>query len=319
MIIYNCNIINIIVMNTENISEKNLQDELNDIFNININTLHTTKFNKNTKKTKLVLSGGGVKGICHMGALYALEQLDILKNITTYAASSIGAMLAFFLYIGYDVIELYKIIEILDFSKIKEVVFSNLLTQYGLDDGKRMELVFKKLCLAKKISPKITFMQMFNNSKKTLIITATCVNDKKVHYFSHETVPNMPILLAVRMSMSIPIYYTPVRYKNNIYIDGGCIDNFPIHLFKDNLDETIGIYITNICDIADDINNIEDYFYHTIQCLMEGHSVNSVKGYENVSIKIILKDFSSVDFSLDKTAKKKLFDKGYDTAMSYYI
>lgn len=303
-------------MNSEHLSEKKLQDELNDLFNIDV--LHVTKFNKNVKKTNLVLSGGGIKGISHLGVLYALEQLDLLKNITTYAASSVGAMIAFFLYIGYDVTELYKIIEMLDFSKIKEVVFSNLFTQYGLDDGKRMELVFKKLCVAKKVNPKITFIQMFNILKKTLIITATCVNDKKVHYFSHETTPNMPILIAVRMSMSIPIYYTPVQYKNNIYVDGGCIDNFPIHLFKDNLDETIGIYVSNDRNVADNINNIEDYFYHTIQCLMEGHSINSIKGYENVSIKVTLKDFSSVDFSLDKIAKKKLFDKGYETAMSYY-
>src|SRR5207253_5296569 len=113
--------------------------------------------------------------------------------------------------------------------------------------------------------------------------------------------------------------YTPVVYKKKIYIDGGCIDNFPIHLFKDNIDEALGIYITNVNHITENVQNIEDYIYHTIQCLMEGHSVNAIKGYENVSIKIVLKDFSSIDFNLDKTAKKTLFDKGFECAMSYYI
>lgn len=299
------------------LSEKLLQNELKDIFNIQVSC--GIKFNKNIKKTKLVLSGGGIKGICQLGALYGLEQLDILKNITTYAGSSVGSMIAFFLYIGYDVMELYKVIEMIDFSKIKETVITNLLTHFGMDDGKRIEIVFKKLCLAKQVNPNVTFKDMYIKTQKTLIITATCINDKKAHYFSYETTPNMSILMAVRMSMSIPIYFTPVVYKKNIYVDGACIDGYPMHLFKDNLDDVIGICISNVHDTIDNINNIEDYLYHTVQCLIEGHSNNTIKGYENVSIKIISKDYSSVDFSLDKISKKKLFDIGYNTTMSYYI
>jgi len=281
-------------------------------------------FNKDIKKTKLVMSGGGVKGICHIGALYALEQLGILKNIITYVGSSVGAMVSVFLYIGYDIMDIYKMIELIDFSKIKEIIFENLLTQYGLDNGNKITIVFNKMFVAKNINPNITFKDMHVCNKKTLIITATCVNDKKVYYFSHETSPDMPIIIALRMSISIPLYFTPVLYKGNLYIDGGCIDNYPIHLFNNSLnkncmDEVIGLCISNIKNTSNDINNIEEYVYHTIQCLMEGHTINSIKGYEYCSIKIESTDVSSVDFTLDKIAKQKLFDNGYNTAMKYYI
>lgn len=303
----------------QNLTEKKLRNELDDIFNApSIPSLQKIKFNKHTKKTKLVMSGGGIKGICHIGALKALEDIGLLKNITTYVGSSAGAMAAVFLYIGYSAKEIYELFEMINLSKVKDIAFTNLLTQYGIDNGKPLEMIFEKLCLGKNVDPKVTFKEMFNKTHKTLIITTTCVNDKKVHYLSHETTPNLRILTALRMSISIPIYFTPVRYKKKYYIDGACIDSFPIHLFNDNLDEVIGLFISDVHDNVNNINNIEEYLYHTIQCLLEGHSINSIKGYEHVSINIISKNMNAVDFSLNKTAKQKLFDIGYNTAMSYY-
>ena len=299
--------------NNSCISEQSLNDELDIIFNQYANRNKLTSH----KKTILVLSGGGIKGISQLGALSVLHENNMLNDITTYVGTSVGSMIVFFLYIGYSVPELYSVIERIDFSKMKCVSFSNLLMQYGLDDGKKIELVLCKLCAAKNIDTSITFKEMFNITNKKLLITASCINDKKTHYFSYTDTPDVSILSAIRMSMSIPIYFTPVSYNNKMFIDGGCIDNYPINLFKDNLDNVIGIYIENIRENISDICNIEDYLYHMMQCLVEGHSVNCIKGYEHATIKISLKNISAIDFNIDNATKKKLFDIGYNAALSY--
>jgi NTE family protein len=299
--------------NNSCISEQSLNDELDIIFNQYANRNKLTS----NKKTILVLSGGGIKGISQLGALSVLHENNMLSDITTYVGTSVGSMIVFFLYIGYSVPELYSVIERIDFSKMKCVSFSNLLMQYGLDDGKKIELVLCKLCAAKNVDTNITFKEMFDITNKKLIITASCINDKKTHYFSYTDTPDVSILSAIRMSMSIPIYFTPVSYNNKMFIDGGCIDNYPINLFKDNLDNVIGIYIENIRENISDISNIEDYLYHMMQCLVEGHSVNCIKGYEHATIKISLKNISAIDFNIDNATKKKLFDIGYNAALSY--
>ena len=54
----------------------------------------------------------------------------------------------------------------------------------------------------------------------------------------------MDVLLAIRMSFSIPFVFTPVKYNNNFYVDGSVLNDFPIDLCdKDNF---IGIFISLI-------------------------------------------------------------------------
>jgi len=176
----------------------------------------------------------------------------------------------------------------------------------------------KKLFKAKNINPNITFIQLYEKTKKSLIITASCLNDKRAYYYSHTTSPNMEILIALRMSISIPVYFVPVKYKGKMFVDGGCIDNFPIQLFNNCLDDVISLYLTDVRDHIEDITNIEDLLLHIIQCLFEGVTCNSLKGYDKYVVKISLKNISMVDFRIDQETKQKLFDAGYISVMNRY-
>ncbi|AYV84659.1 MAG: patatin-like phospholipase [Hyperionvirus sp.] len=198
----------------------------------------------------------------------------------------------------------------------KRIRLDNLLKLFGLDDGTGMQIIVEKMFSAKKISTSITFQQLFEITKKTLIITASCINDKKAYYYSHTTFPDAPVLLAIRMSMSVPLYFAPVKYKNKIFIDGGCIDNYPMQLFEHSLNEVIGLYITDIRDNINEITNIEEMLIHIAECLFEGITCNSVKGYEKYTIKINLAQISIVDFNINEQTKKKLCDLGYSAVMS---
>lgn len=302
------------------ITELSLEDELQQLFSTNFNSKippDEPKFDISTKKTKLILSGGGIKGFAHMGALKALEELNLISSIDTYVGSSIGAFIATLVSIGYQPDELFKIISGIDLEKLrKRIKIDNILTLFGLDDGSGMQIILEKMFSAKNISEKITFQELFDLTKKTLIITASCLNDKKVYYYSHVNFPDTPVVLAVRMSISIPLYFTPVKYKNKIFVDGGCIDNYPIQLFSHCLDEVIGLYLTEIRNSINEINNIEDMLMQIIDCLFEGITCNSFKGFEKYTIKISLAQIRILDFHINQNTKQKLFDVGYNSVMA---
>ena len=269
------------------------------------------------KYNTLVLSGGGIKGIAHLGALQALDDLHLLEHINTFSGTSVGSLIIVLLVIGYTPRELYTFMTLLDVNKMKELNFGNLLSNYGLDDGGRFDLVLKKFFHNKSLNPDITFAQLYELTNKTIYISAVCLNEKKTYYFTHTTHPNLSILLAIRMSVSIPIFFIPVKYDNKLFVDGACIDNYPIHLFT-NLEQIIGIYLKDHTSICSDINNIETMLLNTIQCLLEGVAHNSIRSYGQYTNIITIDNVSSIDFNLDLASKSRLFDLGYTAIFSKY-
>ena len=280
-------------------------------------------------KKKLILSGGGVKGLATLGALKALFEYDpnFYNNIDTIAGSSVGSVIATLLLLDYTVTDLFDFVTVLDFTRLRPNNFKsskisltnildNLINKYGFDDGENIMMVIKKLFQQKNIKINITFKELYEKTNKNLIITATCINSKKVHYFSIDT-PDMEILLAVRMSISIPVYFIPVKHNHNYYVDGSCIDNYPIQLFEENLNEVIGIYLSDATKVVTSINNMEDYLINTFKSLLEGINCNALKGYEKYSIKISIEEINIMNLNLDQNKKLEIFNTGYVSAKSF--
>jgi NTE family protein len=163
-----------------------------------------------------------------------------------------------------------------------------------------------------------TFKELFLRTDINLITTATCINTKEINYYSYKTHPNMQILTAVRMSSCFPIYFIPINYENNIYVDGGCLDNYPINLFKDNLHETIGVFLKDIYVEKNLINNTEEFLLNLIQCLSKGMSNNSINGYEKYSIIVKLEKIKMFDLEIDNVTKEKIYNAGYICATEYF-
>ena len=118
------------LLNADDINSK-IDEKINNILNKT----------KNIKKiTKLVLSGGGIKGIAHIGVLHAFEDKGVLKDIKTIVGCSAGAIVAFLYVIGFAPKELYKIAIKFDFTKFKStnIKFENLFNKFGLENGNKM-------------------------------------------------------------------------------------------------------------------------------------------------------------------------------------
>ena len=102
------------------------------------------------------------------------------------------------------------------------------------------------------------------------------------------------------MSMSIPIYFTPVEFDNKLFSDGGCCDNFPIHLIE-NPKEVLGIYIKNQILGIEKIDSLDVYLIHLIQTILNGAIINDklLKDYENSIIKLPI-DIDFMDLEINE-------------------
>jgi NTE family protein len=201
--------------------------------------------------TNLVFEGAGTRGLAYAGAIKALEEKNVLQKIDKVGGTSAGAIAALALSLGYSGSEIEKMIYELKLQKFNDGKFffiggiARLNRHYGWYRGKAFMKWLEHIIEQKTNDADITFLQLKENGFKQLYVTGTSLNHQKLIIFSHETYPNMCIKDAVRISMSIPLYFEAVlidqegRVKSrkemsqdtDIMVDGGIIGNFPIYIF----------------------------------------------------------------------------------------
>ena len=177
--------------------------------------------------TNLVLSGGGNKCIVFVGALKSLEELGFLSSINKYAGTSGGAIIVLLLVLGYtvsDIIELYEQLNLYDLVNINGDNILHFLDDYGLDSGDKVINILKIVIRKKTYNENITFKELYEQTSKELVISGTCVEKECVEYFNHIHTPDMPVYLAIRISMSFPFFFNRVIYNEYSYIDGGFLE-----------------------------------------------------------------------------------------------
>uniref|UniRef100_UPI00404A6146 patatin-like phospholipase family protein n=2 Tax=Flavobacterium sp. TaxID=239 RepID=UPI00404A6146 len=249
----------------------------------------------------LVFEGAGIRGIAYSGVLKEMESANILKDISKVGGTSAGAITAMMVSLGYNSNEIYEIISETKFQKFNDGAylffggFSRLKGKYGWYKGNEFTKWLEKIIKSKTGNAEITFEELEQQGFKKLYVTATCLNKQNLIVFSAETYPKMKVKDAVRISMSIPLYFEAVFidslgkvYKNHkkhknldIVVDGGIIGNFPIFIFDSiAIDannhqiripnfKTIGVRIDSDSQIKNDavnqelvpleINNLSEY------------------------------------------------------------
>lgn len=225
---------------------------------------------------RIALSGGGMKGIAHIGALEVLEQAGHLKHVRTYYGISSGAFCAFCIAIGCSLPELSLLVTSLDLGFMRnldpELMFQFTET-FGFDDGSNVEKLLKAILKGKGLDTGLTFEGLSaiaaERGLPALVIYATDLNTCSTIEFSALTTPNTELVLALRASMCIPIYFTPVRdpATGHYYIDGGVITHFPFELLKsEQREETLGFSFSYEHKQTESIESLPEFLkqlYHT--------------------------------------------------------
>jgi len=186
-----------------------------------------------------VFEGGGVKGLAYVGALKVLEQKGIHKNIERVAGASAGAICALLVALNYSSQEIQDILWHLDFNNFMDDNWGlirntqRLIDDYGWYKGDFFEEWIEKVIKDKTGSKNTTFMEL--KEHKSFLEVAFIGTNLSTHYsevFSARTTPNMEVSKALRITMSIPLFFKAVKMNyNKIYVDGGLLMNYPIKVY----------------------------------------------------------------------------------------
>ncbi|MDX5348792.1 MAG: patatin-like phospholipase family protein [Hymenobacteraceae bacterium] len=203
----------------------------------------------------LVLEGGGIRGVAYGGALEELEKRNVLQQIERVGGTSAGAIQACLLAVGYTAEEITAITFATPFQRFNDgrLFFAGginrLVRQYGWYRGNAFSNWIGDLIKAKTGNADLTFAELHQLTGKgnyrDLYVTGTNLSKQQTVVFSHETYPNMKVRDAVRVSMSIPLYYRAVALDSagnilthprkhphaDIVVDGGITANYPIDIF----------------------------------------------------------------------------------------
>jgi NTE family protein len=295
----------------------------------------------NSHFENFVFEGGGIRGIAFGGTIYYLEKHDLMKHIKRFAGSSAGSIVAAALSVGYSGKEIINILHNTNFKQFEDDSWGvvgdlyRIFTKFGVYKGEAFEEWFQTVLAKKTGNPDITFLEIYEKYGKELAITGTCLNTAETHYYHYTTYPHMPIKKAVRISMSIPVFFASVKEGNTIMVDGGLLNNYPIWVFDGDTigdshvsdeqivkSKTIGFKLMTdqekqdykLYHVDEKINNIFQYAKALINTLLiqieRGH-IRS--GYWKKTVAINTHNVSSLEFSLPEETKQKLIQTGYDS------
>ena len=219
------------------------------------------------KKVGVVLSGGGAKGMAHIGVLKVLERAGIPVDVIT--GTSMGSIIGGLYAIGYNANSLDSVVRkqdwsyvitdkenlrnqsLCDRSKQYKYVFStglsfgkNKLSEGGIIKGKNLAELFGQLCTGYTDS-----LDFSKDLKIPFACVATNIIDNSEVDFHSGRLPQ-----AMRASMAIPAAFAPVRLGDMVLVDGGLKNNYPVDIAKEmGADIIIGITVQGDAKKAEDI------------------------------------------------------------------
>jgi NTE family protein len=190
----------------------------------------------------LVFEGGGVKGIAYVGAMQVLERKGILKNVIRVGGTSTGAINAVLLGLNYSAAETKDILAALDFRNFLDDSWGigrdthRLLNEFGWYKGDYFRGWIGNLIKEKTGNADATFNEVHGQKLKRgfrdIHFIGTNLSTRFAEVFSAEHTPRMCVADAVRISMSLPLFFASKRSpRGDVYVDGGLLDNYPVKLF----------------------------------------------------------------------------------------
>lgn len=276
----------------------------------------------NIPPLRIVLSGGGIRGLSYAGCFLELERLNYLKYVKEFLAVSCGALFAFGYIIGYTPNEIYLLARDLDYTLIQNLdpdVAFNYLDNFGIDDGANLDKFLDSLLRNKGFTKNITFSQLYEKTKIYFRVFAVELNTCKLKEFSYKLTPDESIIFALRSSMCIPGYFVPMKKNNMLYIDGGMLNNYPINLISyDEQIYTLGFIFEQINMYKEKIETFIDYINQMFSCMNSDKKEILKKVYSSNTVLIPCGDFPLWKFDATEEERLYLIECGKKAVRDFY-
>jgi NTE family protein len=201
----------------------------------------------------LVLSGGGARGVAHLGVLKALDEFGLKYD--SIAGTSAGAIVGSLYSYGYKPEEILSIIEKTSFFSTIKIAWTwkGLLSIEGLH----------------KLLEKYIPINSFSALKIPVVVAATDIRKGKIEYFSQGDLIG-PII----GSCCVPAVFNPYEVNGNLYVDGGVLDNLPVKGIQDRCDFIIGSHC-NFISAEFDVKNLRSVIERSLLMAINGNTTLS--------------------------------------------
>ncbi|MBT8384616.1 MAG: patatin-like phospholipase family protein [Bacteroidia bacterium] len=243
-----------------------------------------------SEKIGLVLSGGGVRAMAHIGFIKVLLENNIVPE--RVSGTSAGALVAALYAAGYqpdEILSFFKQTPLLKFSLYAR-------GKVGLMDSDKYALYFKKYF------PNDTFESL----KYPLTVTATNFIEGKLDYFN-----SGQLIKPLIASSALPPVFSPIEINGDYYSDGGVLNNFPIEPLKKKCTKIIGSFVNPITKIdPSEVNTSIKLLYRVYHI---GLDANNFRKFKNCAYVFLPKEIKSIGV-LDSGGIQKAYELGYKHA-----
>ena len=281
------------------------------------------------KKVGVVLSGGGAKGMAHIGVLKVLEEAGIPVDVIT--GTSMGSIVGGLYAIGYNANSLDSIVRMQDWSYVitdKENMRNQSIDDRkkqntyiistgmaigkraenagGLIKGKNLAELFQRLCTGYTDS-----LDFSKDLRIPFACVATNIIDNSEVDFHSGRLPQ-----AMRASMSIPAAFSPVRLGDMVLVDGGLKNNYPADLAREmGADIIIGVTVQTDPKVADDLEGTMSILNQIIDINCKNKVEENLE-ITDLHLQVDTRGYSTASFSA--TAIDTLIMRGEEIARQHW-
>ncbi len=275
------------------------------------------------KKVAVVLSGGGAKGVAHIGALRVIEQAGV--PIDVIVGTSMGAIVGGLYSIGYTPDQLDSMVMSQDWGLLlsdrtprpdqpysQKEIDDRYLISYpfgrgeagvsGLVKGTNLEMLFNDMMVGHHDSLDFTRLPI------PFACVATDIVDGSERVLHSGVLPT-----AMRASMAIPGFFTPVYLDDGVLVDGGLVNNFPTDVARAmGADVIIGVDVQSGLRTKDDLTNAAQVARQIVELNMQQQDYSRKVADTDVYVRVDVEGYSSQSFNLP--ALDTLIRRGYSAA-----
>ena len=235
------------------------------------------------------LSGGGAKGIAHLGVLQALEECGFKPQVI--AGVSAGAIIGALYADGKSPKEICQFFKDSSFFKFVKIV----VPKKGVMSTERFYNLLDGFLTAK----------TFEELQMPLTINATELIEGKNVYFNSGSLVDKIVA-----SSSVPIFLTPKEMEGKVYVDGGIFCNMPAKVIRQDCDILFGVHVNPIVTEGS-IDGMMDVMERVYHLAIQSSTVSAKRACDVVIEPVEARNYGMFDIS--KT--QEIFDIGYRAAM----
>ncbi len=244
----------------------------------------------NSKSIGLVLSGGGVRGMAHIGLIQALKEHGI--SASTVSGSSIGALVGALYANGnsaQDMLSLFKETPLFRYNFLT-------IVKPGFIDTDRYFKVFKGYF------PEDSFDAL----ERKLYVVATNLQKGEQRYFSQGE-----LIRPLLASAALPPVFSPVELEGELFADGGIMNNFPSEPVTDKVDYTIGSNVSKVSELYQ--NALKNSWQITGRVTSLMIYANNRQKLESCDLLLEFQELEKIGV-LDRKGIEKAYSIGYEHA-----